>query len=1574
MKKFYLISLLALVACFCFGQDRNNEDEVVKIDWYNQHATKEGELIVKFADYTTLRLQNDQRGALQTTGINKVDALLQTFPVAKAERLCPNDNPNRQLKTSKSYNGPDVVERDLSRLCRFVMQDPTQTYEMIEALKALDDVEFAEPNYMAFALGMEPNGSTFNTPSPYGGKGHRDGNSYFNPSVYASEPMYSLQWGLQAVHLPELWAADTVTTNSERKVIAILDTGVDIQHPDLDANIWTNPGESENGYDDDNNGFADDLHGWDFVNQTADMHDYNSHGTHCAGIAAAVGDNGMGMTGANPMAYIMPVAVLQSNGTGDIATVIQGVNYAKNNGANIISMSFGTYGYSIAMEQALAQAYQNCVLVAAAGNDGKHIDSRCCPETGHAMMDGPMFPAAFTFVFGVEATTQGGGLAGFSNRDCDGPTFSQFDEEKLYNYELQAPGTDIYSTVPNGNYRSYNGTSMSAPLVAGGISALLHAKPYASQEMLWGDLINTAGNHVDFLACYEAGQAPAQLQFVTYEMNDTLGGDGDYRPDAGETIDFYPTLRNTWGATGNITMWLELNEYENPDIVTFLDNEPVPFGYGLSAYAKSKSANPLRFTVHPDCVDGRNINMELHAVATAGMNYAPVATIGQGTTTNNYLPFNTHYKYSMSQILFKANELSAAGLVAGAMSSLSFQTNSTLGYTRNNISIWMANVSQNEVSNTSLSTQGMACVYSGSMTQVQGWNDFAFNGADFSWDGTSNILITVVMNHGSYNNSIPWLCSNPGFKACAYNYNNDTPFTPSDNTYTLNPTANYRPNIKFNAAVPIGGEPTELVVPFTIQVENGVELSGIINDTLTLFPNSNYIVTNNIGISETGVLIIKPGTTLKFKTGKRIVNQGHIYAVGTPDSIITFTKTDLENGWDGIELNQHDTMKYCVFSNVRYHGSSSSSRAILNYNSSLFSGIIDNILVFNNRGYGFVNSTKLNYSNSVITNNIFEVGSTIGENNNINNVNMINNSIINVQVGTHAAISFLSSSTLNNINCFNNYSNYYNNNIDITTPSTYPRLIEITGNYYFGSIVESVVRQHVYDINYSNSTSLSSIVFVDMPNGPDSQSHGFVWKVVVNGYDAQDEFEQLPPLGCGRHKFEVYFNRPMDTSVTPMIALGVRPPYTQHAVAEDGSWNVEGTIYTAYLTIDGTTATDGLNRIYVANAKDDEHFEIPVEDFRFNVQVSSAGSLSNEFMATPGLGKVELEWNNNEVDFEDFLGYNMYRYTIIDIDGNHSDTLLLNTSLIQDTLFTDYNVLPGQRYYYYYKVLRTNLTESDASLTVTTVPLTSIPGDANGSMAVDVADVVSLVSYLTNGNPQPFIFEAADINSDGTIDILDIVGVINIITNRGEIPTKDPVATAYYSIVDGILYVDTPVELGGVQFIFNNLDNLDLLEPLPSLQGFENVKANVSDGALFMAYSMSGKRLPAGKHALLRIGNAQINSVALSDPQGHNVLAIEKGTGVQEYETLFLQQPYPNPFNGNLTIPFIIGDEQASNVVFTVTNMMGQTVSIIELGSRSRGEYQYEWTPAANLATGIYTVSMQANGRMVQHAKVVYVK
>lgn len=1264
-------------------------------------------------------------------------------------------------------------------------------------------------------------------------------------------PYYIHQWGIQATNIDELWNADQ-NNNSERPVIAILDTGVDIEHTDLKDNIWTNPGETPDNNDNDNNGFNDDIHGWDFVNQTNEIHDFNMHGTHCAGIAAAVGDNYKGIVGANPMAYIMPVTVLQSNGQGSISTLIQGINYAKNNGADIISMSLGTYAYSIALEQALAQAYQNCVLVGAAGNDGAEIDKRC-----NKFSPGPMFPAAFTFVLGVEAsqlvpdfTAFGCGYrACYSNFDCDGHSFSQFGEEQLYNYELMAPGSGIVSTIPNGKYKYLNGTSMAAPLVAGGVSALLHAKDYPSQEMLWGDLINTASitGNVDFKACYDAGPAPAQLQFVTLELNDTLAGDADYRPDAGEIIEFYPTIRTTWGAADNISYWLEFDEYEDNTTLEFLnDGQNIDFGHSLSAYAKSKAANPFRFKVNENVVDGRYINLVLKATCPNAQN--------------------------------------------------------TLSY------------------------------------------------------------------------------------------------------------------------------------PFTIQVENGVELKGMITEDLTLYPNVHYIVTNNLAIPEGVTLTIKPGTVIKFKDGTTLSNAGHISAIGTPDSMITFTKTDLGNGMGGLSLNINDTLSYCIIDNFN---NCTSKENKVQYSYSQY----NNYEPFNINGHTYKYyyhrlSAKLN--NVVITDCIFYEGyNNIFENLTITNSNIINNyygncsfdlvNLFNINYGNkHYGVSstsaffspisledFINNNTgwcqNNNIigniyrynhfysirisnylydlkfNILNNtsYENYENNAFDLYTESQEIWATSLGEGCYLGSGRDDIIKSHIWDFDYPQSGTFGQINIDSIGRRPISEAHGIVWKVVVTpensevGYDAQDEFEQLPPLGIGRHKFEVYFNRAMDTLVTPFLSMGVRPPYTQCAISEDGSWNEAGDIYTAYLNLDASTVTDGLNRIYVANAKDNEHFEIPFENLRFNVQVAAAGSMSEGFEATAGIGKVDLSWTTDSTYFADHLGYNMYRYQK-DSEGNHLDTLLINNELLTETTFTDFNVVPGERYYYFYRDMRTNLTESDASKNVSTIPLTAQPGDANGSLNVDVTDIVTVVNYITGDNPQPFVFGAADVNGDGEIDILDIVCIINIIntSDKGGIVTggNEPSATALYSIVDGILYVDTPVELAGIQVYFNAEDDAEF-EVLPALKDFEQVLQRMDDGRyMFLSFSMVGMKIEAGKHAIMKISNAEVDDMTLSDTNGNSVLAVEQtNTGIEENGIYVMNRPYPNPFNGSITVPYVIG-ENNGNISFNIFNITGQQVETFNFGTQSRGEYSFEWQPANGIANGVYIINMVVNGVESQRCKVVYMK
>lgn len=1060
-------------------------------------------------------------------------------------------------------------------------------------------------------------------------------------NISYDDPLFGQQWGLQTMKLPQLWQQPIIT--QKRPIIAILDTGVDIDHPDLKANIWTNTKESEGAedYDDDGNGFKDDLHGWDFVNQTGRIGDWNGHGTHCAGIAAAVGGNGIGIVGANPDALIMPVTVMQSDGTGDVATIIKGIDYAVANGADIISMSFGSYGESKAEEQALGRAYQKTVLVAAAGNDGG------CLNHNHGWIYDlkPMYPAVYSFVLGVQAMNSNGILAKWSNYDDDGSTYSKWGEDKLYNYELLAPGEDIESTYPGGNYKSLNGTSMATPMVAGALSRLIQSKEYANKEYLFGDLINACSS-TGGLDIYKAFSIKdedriPELSFLTYEMDDSTNvGDGDGRPDAGEVIDIYPIVRNSWGKAKNIKLSIELGENEDPQIVEFIKKE-ADFGFELSAYGKARSAEPLRIKINDNCADNRHIRLVI-----------------KGTC-----------------------------------------------------------------------------------------------------DGMEK----------------------------------------------------------------------EITQDITLTVENGVEIGGVIKKDMTLYPNVHYIVTTNLAIPEGVTLTIKPGTKLEFKH-TYYENEGTINAVGKPDSLIVL------RGIESIKLDK----SICIdgFSYIEFKES--------------------NIKLYGNLNNSIINDCYIPYTpyGNYISCNFF----------NNRTLNVLGKDLTNCNLSKNKYDYDYSTSSPIDLQ-YTHYSNIWDNIPKIGHINIGPKVFTTDTPNYFGSSKESIVRKNIGDVNSGYGTTEYDLS--NMLTRPNADAHGIVWKVVVDGYDAQDEFDMLPPLGVGKHKFEVYFNRPMRTNVTPMVAMGVRPPYTQIPIAEEGTWSADSLIYTAYLTITGKTGADGLNRIYVDGAKDNEGFEIPIENTRFNVNVQAAGSLSTGFMGEVGLGKVTLSWNDVQNSFDDFLGYNLYRYT------DKGDTIKVNKQLLDnETLeYVDYDVVPGTTYCYQYKVITTDLKETDPSNVVAVTPMTSTLGDANGSGKVDVADVITTVNYASGQEPKPFIFEAADVNTDLQIDILDVVGIIRTILNPNADVSSTAMATATYTVENGIVYVDSPVDLAGVQIQIATEKGSEVTAT-GEMEGFEQASSWLSDNDfIYLAYSMSGKTLTAGKHAILNIGNAKIMDIRLSDAAGKNVEA-----------------------------------------------------------------------------------------------------
>jgi hypothetical protein len=244
--------------------------------------------------------------------------------------------------------------------------------------------------------------------------------------------------------MPAAW---DLTMGHPSVVVAILDTGVDIQHEDLVGGIWTNPREIPgNSIDDDGNGFVDDIHGWNFAQGSNSVADDHGHGTHVAGTAAARTNNAIGIAGMAGGATIMPVKVFPPppNVIGTYEDLIMGIIYATDNGARVINMSLGATSYSRGEEAAVDYAWAHgVVVVAAAGNQGSNVYH---------------YPAAHPNAMAVAATDASDQRAYFSN-------WGDF-------VDVAAPGNWVYSTMRGNNYGAMSGTSMASPHVAG-LAALL---------------------------------------------------------------------------------------------------------------------------------------------------------------------------------------------------------------------------------------------------------------------------------------------------------------------------------------------------------------------------------------------------------------------------------------------------------------------------------------------------------------------------------------------------------------------------------------------------------------------------------------------------------------------------------------------------------------------------------------------------------------------------------------------------------------------------------------------------------------------------------------------------------------------------------------------------------------------------------------------------------------------------------------------------------------------------------------------------------------------------------------------
>ncbi len=247
-----------------------------------------------------------------------------------------------------------------------------------------------------------------------------------------------------------------VTTGDSTLVVGVIDSGVDYHHPDLAANVWTNPGEIPgNGIDDDGDGYVDDVHGWDFANGDSDPWDDNGHGTHVAGTIAAVSDNGYGVAGVCWHAKIMALKFINAAGSGFISNAIAAIEFAARHHVRITNNSWSGGPYSQALVDVITAAGADGMLfVAAAGNSGSDLDVT------------PAYPAAYPVpeILSVAATDKNDSLAAFSN----------YGQQAV---DLAAPGVSVLSLWPDDRFALLSGTSMAAPHVTGAAALLLASHP-----------------------------------------------------------------------------------------------------------------------------------------------------------------------------------------------------------------------------------------------------------------------------------------------------------------------------------------------------------------------------------------------------------------------------------------------------------------------------------------------------------------------------------------------------------------------------------------------------------------------------------------------------------------------------------------------------------------------------------------------------------------------------------------------------------------------------------------------------------------------------------------------------------------------------------------------------------------------------------------------------------------------------------------------------------------------------------------------------------------------------------------
>lgn len=1186
-----------------------------------------------------------------------------------------------------------------------ITTDEKDIWSIVDNTNSQNTVEIAEPVYKYFT-------SEESVPSAEDNKG------------------MDKQWYLKDQKLESVWGnEDYGNTAGEGTVVAVIDTGVDYNHEDLQDNIWTNSAEvsGTTGADDDNNGYVDDVHGINLIDPNETPMDDHGHGTHVTGIIA-MENNNVGGVGIAYKSKIMPIKAGGADGTFYSSDIAKGIEYAYKNGADVINMSFGSSAHSALIENALQDAFGSCVLVAAAGNES--TPTADCPLGGRNM-----YPASYSYVIGVMAYDEANSFASFSNWD--------YKPNANAEYEVVAPGVSVYSTLPNGRYASWNGTSMAAPMVSAEAAILrssLKDKSTYSSRYIMGQLVGATEDTITY--CnedvkrtynYKKLSLTASLTnkpkpnitvdeiyaFDSEDISKSNNGDGIIQP--GETIDLAIGLRNQWGAAKNVTITVNAttNGMDNQYVEFISDNEVAideigSFGTQNNGfiYNDSKTVigveHPIRVKIKENAPNDLNIKININYRAKNGLDEkdgtvytqledtAYTIHIVKGTILSGKITENTTLT-SDNYYIVKNSLLIPKGVTVNVEPGTKIQF-----WASDQYSVYGDNYIAY------ISVEGNM-YFNGTESQpidLFPGKDYEAYRVQVEKSGNG----TVDMNYVNITN--PYIDISSGSHLnCTQDYDevyyremrNGEISTESDSSFVKgnyiekSKMSNLRNKSYFNGFRDVDGRYNTVLFD-NCNVRYSSE--GYTNSTFLInmskFDNHNSISVMKISGDSYYIQECTAVSKIRKLNGKKYVvyeinnsyfgGEDHISSM---NSYFATNKALVKNGGHiGTVGKSEESTKLLMslYKDVREENSGElklingfyydkDTKEIKSLGETEIKG--SGPSQYNPIG-GYIVSTTDYYEGNIDFS--YRSNNYLAEYpEDVDDETILNPNMDPTYVGITENTKFKNNAILNRLTC--------------TDTSQWMKVIAGTDNKmlymatdnYWGTTDENLIQKQLVD--FDTNTNYADIITSPYLDKPSEETYPCVSDIYITDKNG----DKVDTVGNGTYDVHVLFNRDMDKNTDPMVSYGPDDPYTDYTLK--GQWNSSrewvGKMPIKVLINQGHQYF----RVKDAVAADDHWLTTGTDWGRFEFDVTASGAEALTLQSEGRVGSIYLNWTQDEYDT--MAGYNIYRSET----GEEGSFKKINTSVLSsdEKEYEDKKVEAGKKYYYYFTVVDTAMSESRPS-------------------------------------------------------------------------------------------------------------------------------------------------------------------------------------------------------------------------------------------------------------------------------------